>query len=132
MVLTDVMRGTTIALGLLAESVSAHSLRYGGATALSQAGFPEYIIASYGGWVNGSVAMRRYIVQSASTRRLVSSHMAKTAYASSVEELVRETLASRGLRETEPIHTTELVSDLDLIMGPAFTLMTKKKKRKRE
>ena len=94
-VLTMVMKDTTTALGLPANQVSAHSLRYGGATALSQAGFPEYIIAFYGGWVNGSLAMRRYIGHSAETRRVVSEHMAKTAFATSVEEVVRETLASR-------------------------------------
>ena len=108
LVLTTVMKDTTTALGLPANLVSAHSLRYGGATALSQAGFPEYIIAFYGGWVNGSVAMRRYIGHSAETRRVVSAHMAKTAYASSVEALVRETLAGRA--PDNPVLTTRAVS----------------------
>jgi len=129
-VLTDVMKGTTTSLGLPANLVSAHSLRYGGATALSQAGFPEYIIAFYGGWADGSVAMRRYIVQSAETRRVVSSHMAKTAYSSSVEELVRETMASR--QPVTTLHSTELkvASEVDSIMGPAYATMKQKRKHK--
>ena len=129
-VLTAVMRGTTTALGLPENLVSAHSLRYGGATALSQAGFPEYIIAFYGGWVNGSVAMRRYIVQSAQTRRVVSDHMAKTAYAISVEELVRETLAGRDSVVGGVEKCGGVVSDLDVLMGPVFASMLKKRKRR--
>lgn len=129
-VLTAVMRDTTTALGLPAKLISAHSLRYGGATALSQAGFPEYIVAFYGGWVNGSVAMRRYIGQTAQTRRMVSSHMAKTAYASSVEDLVRETLAGRD--PDVPIPNTSVIaaSDMGVIMGPAYAALSRKRSRK--
>jgi hypothetical protein len=129
-VLTAVMRDTTSALGLPANLVSAHSLRYGGATALSQAGFPEYIIAFYGGWVNGSIAMRRYIVQSAQTRRVVSSHMAKTAYASSVEELVRETLAGRAPGALTSSPGIRPVSSLDKTIEPAIAPVSRKRKRK--
>jgi len=121
------MRGTTTASGLPAESISAHSLRYGGATALSQAGFPEYIIAFYGGWVDGSAAMRRYIVQTAPTRTLVSAHMAKTAKATSVEDLVRETLANRC--RVEESSAVVASSDFDLIMGPAYTSLSRKRHR---
>ena len=129
-VLTEVMRGTTAALGLPERLVSAHSLRYGGATALSQAGFPEYIIAFYGGWVAGSTAMRRYIVQSAQTRRVVSDHMAKTAYATSVEDLVRETLAGREPLVCGVVEGHKNVSELEVLMGPAYTSMPRKRKRK--
>jgi hypothetical protein len=128
-VLTAVMRGTTTALGLPANLISAHSLRYGGATALSQAGFPEYIIAFYGGWVNGSVAMRRYLGQTAETRRMVSAHMATTAYASSVEDVVRETLAARGSEVHQPPTVARVASGLDMIMGPAFASLSRKRKR---
>ena len=130
-VLTEVMRDTTNALGLPAESISAHSLRYGGATALSQAGFPEYIIAFYGGWAPGSVAMRRYIVQSASARQMVSTHMAQTAYASSVDELVRETLAGRIRQERVSIPSSGSRSGLEAVMGPNFALMPRKRQRRR-
>jgi hypothetical protein len=126
-VLTEVMRGTTTALGLPAEAISAHSLRYGGATALSQAGFPEYIIAFYGGWVDGSAAMRRYIVQTAPTRKLVSAHMAKTAKATSVEDVVRETLANRC--RVEESSAVVASSNFDLIMGPAYTSLSRKRHR---
>ena len=129
-VLTEVMRGTTTALGLPANLISAHSLRYGGATALSQAGFPEYIIAFYGGWVNGSAAMRRYIDQSAQTRRVVSDHMAKTAYASSVEELVRETMASRAPAPSVLPTRISVATEMDTTMGVAYASLSRKRKRK--
>jgi hypothetical protein len=127
-VLTAVMKGTTTELGLPANLISAHSLRYGGATALSQAGFPEYIIAFYGGWVNGSVAMRRYVGQTAETRRVVSAHMAKTAYSSSVEELVREDLAGRVLDvPVSMISSGTPVTDASI---PATAARPRKRKRK--
>ena len=129
-VLTAVMRDTTTALVLPAKLVSAHSLRYGGATALSQAGFPEYIIAFYGGWVNGSVAMRRYIGQSAQTRRVVSSHMAKTAYATSVEELVRETIAGRAPDALEPSTSTSAVLSSQISVTSTSVPVSRKRKRK--
>jgi hypothetical protein len=125
-VLTAVMRETTTKLGLPANLISAHSLRYGGATALSQAGFPEYIIAFYGGWVNGSVAMRRYIGQTAETRRAVSTHMAKTAYSSSVEELVRENLAGRVFDVSVPTTT----SSTSITSIHASASLSRKRKRK--
>ena len=128
--LTELMKNTTAALGLPAESISAHSLRYGGATALSQAGFPEYIIAFYGGWAAGSVAMRRYIGQSAATRKAVSTHMAQTAFACSVEDLVRDTLANRHTSIALSPSVPNDLTDLDKIMGPAFSSMTRKRQRK--
>ena len=58
--LAKLMKATATLLGLPADKVSAHSLRYGGATMLAAAGFPEYVIANYGGWAEGSQSLRRY------------------------------------------------------------------------
>ena len=74
-VLARVMKATVTALGLNAARVSTHSLRYGGATALAAAGFPEYIIAMYGGWKEGSQSLRRYIRPSIDIVHSVSAHM---------------------------------------------------------
>ena len=51
------MRATCTLVRLPADKISAHSLRYGGSTTLAAAGYPEYIIAFYGGWAEGSKAM---------------------------------------------------------------------------
>ena len=48
-VIDEVMKDTCDILGLPRSKVSTHSLRYGGATELAAAGFPQYIIAAYGG-----------------------------------------------------------------------------------
>jgi len=40
---------------------TSHSLRYGGATMMEAAGFPQYIIALYGGWAKDSKSLLRYI-----------------------------------------------------------------------
>ncbi len=39
---------------------TSHSLRYGGATMMAAAGFPQYIIAIYGGWTENSTSLRIY------------------------------------------------------------------------
>ena len=46
--------------------------------------------------------------------------MAKTAYASSVEDLVRETLAGSSEVTSRSTTVSRAVSDLDAIMGPAY------------
>ena len=58
-----------------ASRVSLHSLRYGGASALASAGYPEYIIAMYGGWKEGSSCLRQYVRPSDSIISAVSKHM---------------------------------------------------------
>jgi len=73
--LAKVMKATVTALGLSPQRVSTHSLRYGGATALAAAGFPEYVIAMYGGWKEGSRSLRRYIRPSIDIVNSVSAHM---------------------------------------------------------
>ena len=49
-VIDEVMKGTCDILGLPRSKISTHSLQYGGATELAASGFPQYIIAAYGGW----------------------------------------------------------------------------------
>ena len=48
--IATLMKATCDWVGLPSNKVSAHSLRYGGATTLAAAGYPEYIIAFYGGF----------------------------------------------------------------------------------
>jgi integrase len=69
------MKQTATAMGLPAARVSTHSLRYGGATILAAGGYPEYIIAMYGGWAEGSASLRRYTRPTMATVADVSRHM---------------------------------------------------------
>jgi len=73
--LARIMKATVTLLGLPADRVSTHSLRYGGATMLAAGGFPEYIIAMYGGWAEGSESLRRYTRPSFQLIQSVSKHM---------------------------------------------------------
>ena len=94
-ILTACMRQTCHLLGLPCDKVSAQSLRYGGATTLAAAGFPEYIIAFYGGWSQGSSAMRRYIKPSNDIVKKVSSHMTRPQSPRAVQAVVNQLLAHR-------------------------------------
>ena len=93
--LTTLMRATCKAVGLPDDKVSAHSLRYGGATTLAAAGFPEYIIAFYGGWAPNSSAMRRYIKPSNEVSKQVSRHMSRSQSSIAVQAAVNQLLAYR-------------------------------------
>ena len=55
-----VMKKTVEFCGFNSEKISAHSLRYGGATMLSAAGLPQYIIAYFGGWCEDSKSLQIY------------------------------------------------------------------------
>lgn len=48
-------------LGWNENKVSAHSLRYGGATMLAAAGMPQYVIEYFGGWAKDSTSLKLYI-----------------------------------------------------------------------
>ena len=93
--LATLMRATCKTVGLPDDKVSAHSLRYGGATTLAAAGLPEYIIAFYGGWAPNSSAMRRYIKPSNETSKLVSRHMSRSQSSVAVQAAVNQILAYR-------------------------------------
>ncbi len=89
------MRATCKAVGLPDDKVSAHSLRYGGATTLAAAGLPEYIIAFYGGWEPNSSAMRRYVKPSNEVSKQVSLHMSRSQSSIAVQAAVNQILAYR-------------------------------------
>lgn len=94
-VITHLMREVCRLLGLPYTKVSAHSLRYGGATTLAAAGFPEYIIAFYGGWSPTSKAMRTYIKPTNDIIRRVSQQMSRAQSSVAVLEHVNQLLATR-------------------------------------
>jgi hypothetical protein len=93
--LTSCLRQTCHLLGLPCDKVSAHSLRYGGAATLAAAVFPEYIIAFYCGWAQGSSAMRRYIKPSNDIIKRVSSHMTRPQSPRAVQAVVNQLLTHR-------------------------------------
>ena len=47
-------------LGWDDKKISAHSLRYGGATMLAAAGMPQYVIEYFGGWAKDSQVLKWY------------------------------------------------------------------------
>ena len=75
--LHDVMERTVRSLGVTGGGIRAtsHSLRYGGATMLAAAGFPQYIIAHYGGWAENSTALKLYARPSDQSLQMVSETM---------------------------------------------------------
>ena len=89
------MKTTCDLVGLPADKESTHSLRYGGATTLAAAGYPEYIIAFYGGWAEGSKAMKRYIRPSNSISRTVSHQMASAECSMHVQKVVNQLMKQR-------------------------------------
>ena len=93
--ITYLMRKTCELLGLPFDKISAHSLRYGGATTLAAAGFPEYVIAFYGGWAHGSRAMRTYIKPTDAIIKKVSLHMTQAQSSLNVHHAVNQILAGQ-------------------------------------
>ena len=87
------MKETVTAMGLPAAKVSTHSLRYGGATMLAAGGYPEYIIAMYGGWAAGSASLRRYTRPSLSVVGDVSRHMQAMQRCSAEDDFLAITIA---------------------------------------
>jgi len=55
-----IMKTTAVFCGLDSDKISAHSLRYGGATMLAAAGLPQYVIAYFGGWTEDSDSLKLY------------------------------------------------------------------------
>jgi hypothetical protein len=92
-ILTYAMQATCHAVGLPWDRCSAHSLRYGGATTLAAAGFPDFVIAFYGGWSQDSTVMRRYIRPSDQIIRKVSHHMTRAQNSVAVQAAVNQILA---------------------------------------
>jgi len=91
--ISRVMKDTVSSLGLPASRVTTHSLRYGGATMLASGGYPEYIIAMYGGWAEGSVSLRRYTRPSLELVNNVSRHMQSMRLINIEDDLLALTIA---------------------------------------
>ena len=66
---------------------------------MAAAGFPEYIIAQYGGWTSGSTAMRRYTKATLETMELMSQQMPRGKGGESLTLLLNDII--RGDRGTE-------------------------------
>ena len=58
-----------------ASTPTSDSLRYGGATMMAAAGFPQYLIAQYGGWSEKSSSLKLYTKASAAMIEQVFKHM---------------------------------------------------------
>jgi hypothetical protein len=78
-----VMEATVRSMGIADSHViraTSHSLRYGGATMMAAAGFPQYLIAHYGGWREDSEALKRYAKPSEESIERVSEFMTRVTY----------------------------------------------------
>ena len=80
-----VMKSIVVHLGWDPKKICVHSLRYGGATMLASAGLPQYVIAYFGGWAEGSSALRRYIQVGGDSVAKVSKAMSE-GFNKSIEE----------------------------------------------
>ena len=74
--MTLAMKRTVEHLGMSSAKISAHSLRYGGATMLAAAGIPQYVIAYFGGWKADSKSLQIYMHLGAEAVAQASSVMA--------------------------------------------------------
>ncbi len=92
--LHEVMGNTVRSLGVQGYdmNVSSHSLRYGGATMMAAAGFPQYLIAHYGGWKATSRSLERYARPSDDSIQRVSEFMTKMAYQSPSRHYIQDLL----------------------------------------
>ena len=96
----DAVRSYTgdVPIGRIATT---HSLRYGGATMMAAAGFPQYLIAHYGGWRADSEALRRYIVPSDESIARVSKYMTDMALAQPSRHYIDDAIALYQSRKGE-------------------------------
>ena len=79
-----------VPIGRIATS---HSLRYGGATMMASAGFPQYLIAHYGGWTADSEALKRYVRPSDESIERVSRYMTDMALAQPSRHYIDDAIA---------------------------------------
>jgi len=87
-----VMKRTTEFCGFSSNKISAHSLRYGGATMLAAAGLPQYIIAYFGGWCEDSKSLQTYTQLNVSSNSIVSKIFSDGDRASLEETRIRHAL----------------------------------------
>ena len=71
------MKAVAETLGCDPKKVSAHSLRYGGASLLASFGLPQYLIEYFGGWKKGSKTMPLYARPDSKSLGLVSACFGK-------------------------------------------------------
>ena len=96
--LHEIMQNTTIqaAGGVKIDRLSTtHSLRYGGATMMASAGFPQYLIAHYGGWAENSSALKKYIRPSDASIAMVSEYMTTMAFGEPSRHYIEDASAAR-------------------------------------
>lgn len=103
--LTTVMKAVVTSFGLPADRISAHSLRYGGATLLAAAGFPEYVIAQYGGWAEGSESLRIYTRPTKLMIDRVSKQMSEGGSSSAEHELMMHIIAIDAVEARGKAHS---------------------------
>ena len=80
------MKDTVTYLGWKDDKVSAHSLRYGGATMLAAAGLPQYIIEYFGGWAQDSQALSKLYAKLGSEAVGIVSSIIGNGFNKSLEE----------------------------------------------
>ena len=102
-VLHRIMQDTTIkaAGGEKINRLSTtHSFRYGGATMMASAGFPQYLIAHYGGWSENSTALRKYVRPSDASISRVSEIMTTMALGNPSKLYIEDALAASSKRRS--------------------------------
>ena len=103
-ILHQVMAATTQRAGLDGgyKNPTSHSLRYGGATMMAAAGFPQYMIAHYGGWTADSKSLKKYANPTEAMLLLVSKHMSDMARVNFLQHFIMDATARRkGAVRTE-------------------------------
>jgi hypothetical protein len=93
--LHSVMQSTTLKLGIYGPGTRAtsHSLRYGGATMMAAAGFPQYLIAHYGGWKENSESLKIYCRPSDESQARVSEYMFQLAKGTPSRAAIQDAMA---------------------------------------
>jgi hypothetical protein len=85
------MKKTAEFCGFDSKKISAHSLRYGGATMLAAAGLPQYIIAYFGGWCEDSKSLQIYTQLNIASNNRVSRIFSEGDKVSLEESRIRQT-----------------------------------------
>ena len=92
-----VLKTTARYLNLNEDGVVIHSCRYGGATQLAMAGFPQYVIEIFGGWAPGSKSARRYTQLGGEMGREVSRVMFQSINGAIVDSRARNYFVGKNI-----------------------------------
>ena len=91
------MKAIVRMLGWKDDKVSAHSLRYGGATMLAAAGLPQYLIEYFGGWAENSKSLKEAYIKLASQGVDRVSNIFSRGFCQSLEETrIRESSSTQS------------------------------------